>query len=166
MTRRIINIEELEYREWHHGRSFSGRMGEIGEAIGAEKLGYNLTVVPAGKRAFPFHCHHAIEEMFFILEGEGEIRMGEETLTLRTGDVVCCPTGGPETAHQIVNTMDQGDLKYLAVSSMAYPDICQYPDSDKTLLSHRWQDATGESHTLRRILSADQGQVDYWSGED
>jgi uncharacterized cupin superfamily protein len=104
--------------------------------------------------------------MFFILEGEGEIRVGEETLALRTGDVVCCPTGGPETAHQIVNTMDQGDLKYLAVSSMAYPDICQYPDSDKTLLSHRWRDATGESRTLRRILGADQGQVDYWSGED
>lgn len=166
MTRRVINLDDLEYREWSHGRSFAGRMGEISEAIGAEKLGYNLTVVPAGKRAFPFHCHHAMEEMFFILEGEGEIRIGDEILPLRAGDVVCCPTGGPESAHQIVNTQDEGDLRYLAVSNMSYPDICQYPDSDKTLVSHRWQDDTGEPRTLRRILSGDQGQIDYWSGED
>jgi uncharacterized cupin superfamily protein len=166
VTRRIINLDDLEFREWQHGRSFAGKMGEIGEVLGSKKLGYNLTVVPPGKRAFPFHCHHVVEEMFFVLEGEGEIRMGDETLPLRAGDVVCCPTGGAETAHQIVNTMTKGDLRYLAVSSMAFPDVCEYPDSGKTLLHHEWRDDSGKPRTLRRILSEDQGQIEYWAGED
>ena len=167
MKKKILNLDELtEFREWSHGNSFSGRMGEISEVLGAEKLGYNLTIVPPGKRAFPMHCHHVIEEMFFILEGEGEIRMGDETLPLRSGDVICCPAGGPETAHQIVNTSADHDLRYLAVSTMQFPDICQYPDSGKTLVSHQWTDPSGESRRLRRILSEEQGHVDYWAGED
>ena len=71
----MINLDELEFHEWSSGDSFGGRMGEIALAVGASKLGYNLTVVPAGKRAFPLHNHHAVEEMFLILEGEGEIRI-------------------------------------------------------------------------------------------
>lgn len=162
----IINLDELEFHEWSNGERFAGRMGEIGQAVGAGKLGYNLTVVPAGKRAFPMHNHHAIEEMFFILEGEGEIRIGDERQPVCPGDVIACPTGGPETAHQIINTMDEGDLKYLAVSSVSYPDVCQYPDSGKTLVSQRWHGADGKENTLRFILGEGEGQVDYWEGEE
>lgn len=42
--------------------------------------------------------------MFFVLQGTGEIRIGESTLPIRPGDVIACPAGGKETAHQIVNT--------------------------------------------------------------
>jgi uncharacterized cupin superfamily protein len=141
-------------------------MGRIGRALGAEKLGYNLTVVPAGKRAFPFHSHRVIEEMFFILEGEGELRIGEERHPLRTGDVVCCPAGGPETAHQIINTMEAGELRYLAVSTTESPDICEYPDSGKTLVAHyRSKDAGEGSDDMRLILGQGEGKTDYWEGE-
>lgn len=162
----IINLANLEFHHWQHGDRFEGRMGEIATEIGAEKLGYNLTVVPAGKRAFPFHCHHVIEEMFFVLEGEGEIRIGDSVFPIRDGDVVSCPAGGPETAHQIINTMESGDLKYLAVSNNRFPDICQYPDSGKKLVSHRWHasDGSGEEQ-LRLILRAEDGQTDYWEDE-
>ncbi len=162
----IINLDELEFREWSNGERFGGRMGEIAQAVGASKLGYNLTVVPAGKRAFPHHHHHAIEEMFFILEGSGEIRIGDDRFPIRPGDVINCPTGGPETAHQIINTMDEGELKYLAVSNVAYPDVCQYPDSGKTLLSHRWKDGSGQERILRYILREGEGEVDYWESEE
>ena len=47
------------------------RMGRIGNLVGAQKLGYNVTAVPPGKRAFPFHSHRVNEEMFFVLEGTG-----------------------------------------------------------------------------------------------
>ena len=52
-------------------------MGFISRKIGARKLGYNLTGVPPGKRAFPFHNHQVNEEMFFVLAGSGEIRIGD-----------------------------------------------------------------------------------------
>ena len=162
----IINLADLEFHHWQHGERFEGRMGEIATEIGAEKLGYNLTVVPAGKRAVPFHSHHVIEEMFFVLEGEGEVRIGDSVFPIREGDVVNCPAGGPETAHQIINTMASGDLKYLAVSTNQFPDICRYPDSGKTLVAHRWPAADGSGEEqLRLILRAEDGQTDYWEDE-
>ena len=160
----VINLDELEFHDWQHGERFEGRMGEIATRLGARKLGYNLTVVPAGKRAFPMHCHHAIEEMFLILEGEGELRSGKRRMPLRPGDVICCPTGGTDTAHQIINTMQAGELKYLAVSTTDSPDICEYPDSGKTLV-HHFLEGDGED-SLRLILSRGEGQADYWQDED
>ena len=41
-----------------------------------------------GKRAFPFHSHRVNEEMFFVLEGKGEIRIGTETYPVTRGDVI------------------------------------------------------------------------------
>ena len=48
--------------------------------------------------------------MFFIVKGTGTLRYGSETRKIRAGDVICCPVGGPETAHQIVNDSDSGPL--------------------------------------------------------
>jgi hypothetical protein len=45
-----------------------------GHHIGAQKLGYNLTVLRPGKVQCPFHNHHGEEEMFFILDGSSELR--------------------------------------------------------------------------------------------
>src|ERR1700687_314019 len=113
-----------------HGERCAARLAPIGSKLGAKKLGYNITVVEAGKRAFPFHHHHANEEMFFILEGTGTLRFGKEEYRVRAGDVIACPPGGPEVAHQLVNT-GTTELKYLAVSTLIDTDIWQYPDSGK-----------------------------------
>ncbi len=135
MSRPILNIDDVDYRAWGYNAGwpagvnskehFQAKLGEIGRRIGAQKLGYNVTVVPPKKQAFPFHSHHANEEMFFILSGEGELRIGEERYKIRTGDVIACPPGGPETAHNIINTSDV-ELKYLAVSTRIAPDITEY----------------------------------------
>ena len=64
--------------------------------MGAKDLGYGYDVVPPGKRSCPFHSHRGEEEMFFILEGQGELRFGDQRYPLRPHDVVACPAGGPE----------------------------------------------------------------------
>ncbi|MFP6687728.1 MAG: cupin domain-containing protein, partial [Alphaproteobacteria bacterium] len=79
--------------------------GPVGQAIGAQKLGSRLVVVPPGKRAWQFHLHHANEEMFVILTGTGTLRYGEDRFPLREGDVVAAPPGTGK-AHQIVNDSD------------------------------------------------------------
>src|SRR3954449_7072410 len=48
------------------GEVCESRVEMIAPNLGAKKLGYNLTAVPPGKRAYPFHSHRAREEMFFI----------------------------------------------------------------------------------------------------
>lgn len=101
-----------------------------GEHIGAQKLGYNLTVLPPGKAQCPFHNHHGEEEMFLILEGEGELRFGDSSYPILKHDVIACPTGGPEVAHQILNT-GTTTMRYLALSNLVEIDTCEYPDSNK-----------------------------------
>ncbi|MFQ6610160.1 MAG: cupin domain-containing protein [Fidelibacterota bacterium] len=139
-------------------------MGFIAPLIGARKMGYNLTSVPPGKRAFPHHHHHVNEEMFFILEGTGELRYGDDTYPVNKGDIIACPPGGKETAHQLINT-GKMDLKYLAVSTKISPEIAGYPDSDKfAVLADQGQDAEGKPQTFR-FIGRKGKSLNYWDGE-
>lgn len=172
MPRPIVNIAEVELRprpaafaaKGPAAERFDARMGMIAPLLGAEKLGYNVTAVPPGKRAFPFHNHQVNEEMFFILGGTGEVRIGAETYPVRQGDVIACPPGGAETAHQIVNTGGV-ELKYLAVSTKLSPEIAEYPDSGKFgVLAELPAGADGQRRTFR-FIGREAISVDYWDGE-
>lgn len=171
MTKPIINLDEVlieERPEFFQVRGparerFESRSGRVGARIGARLLGYNITVVPPGKRAFPFHNHHANEEMFFILEGTGEVRIGSERHPVRKGDFIAHPPGGPETAHQIVNT-GTDEMRYLAVSTMKIPEAVEYPDSGKTAAISRQPNPDGTLRVLRHV-TRNGDAVDYWEGE-
>jgi uncharacterized cupin superfamily protein len=151
---RVVNIEQLELEHFVKGDKFEGRSARIGPLLGAKDLGYSYDVVPPGKRSCPFHSHRGEEEMFFIVKGTGTLRYGSETRKVRAGDVICCPTGGPETAHQIVNDSD-GELAYLSVSTMQPAEVCEYPDSKKI-------GAFGGG--IRHMTHANDN-VDYWVDE-
>src|ERR1700759_2715645 len=127
---RVINIDALELEHFEKGSQFACDGVRIGPLLGARDLGFSYDVVQPGKRSCPFHSHRAEEEMFYIVRGEGTLRYGDETRPIRAGDVICCPTGGPETAHQIVNDSD-AELAYLSISTMMPAEVCEYPDSKK-----------------------------------
>lgn len=97
--------------------------------------------------------------MFFILEGEGELRFGSERFPIRQHDVIACPTGGPEVAHQIVNT-GQVEMRYLALSTVVDVEACEYPDSGKVLVVA----GTRGARSLRGMFRAE-SEVDYYDGE-
>lgn len=151
---KVVNIHELKLEHFLKGKQYETRAARIGPLLGAQDLGYSYDVVPPGKRSCPFHSHRGEEEMFFILRGNGTLRYGSEVRKIRAGDVICCPTGGPETAHQIVNDSD-AELAYLSVSTMMPAEVCEYPDSGKVGAF-----GGGLKHMTR---SAD--GVDYWVGE-
>ncbi len=140
------------------------RWGEVANRIGAHQLGYNLTVVAPGKRACPFHSHRAEEEMFFVLEGTGELRYGAARYPLRAGDVIACPAGGPETAHQIINT-GATEMRYLAISTIAPTEICEYPDSGKFGAFVDNPPDMGEAPARFRHIGRTVDTCDYWEGE-
>jgi uncharacterized cupin superfamily protein len=150
---RVLNIEDLTLEHFKKGDLFESTSARIGPLLGAKDLGYSYDVVPPGKRSCPFHSHRGEEEMFFILRGNGTLRFGDESRKIRAGDVICCPTGGPETAHQIIND-SSADLAYLSVSTMMPAEICEYPDSKKI-------GAFGDG--LRHLTRANDN-VDYWTG--
>jgi uncharacterized cupin superfamily protein len=43
---------------------------------------------------------------------------------LRKHDVIACPTGGPEVAHQIINT-GTIEMRYLSLSSLVEIETCE-----------------------------------------
>ena len=172
MTKPILNISDVELQprpaafaaKGPAAERFEARSGSISTRVGAKKLGYNLTAVPPGKRAFPFHNHHVNEEMFFVIEGEGEVRIGDATYPIRPGDVIACPTGGKETAHQIINT-GSVELKYLSVSTKLLPDIGEYPDSNKFGVFSEYSTGTDGKPRVFRFVGRESLGVDYWDGE-
>lgn len=138
---------------------FDAALAQLGPTLGLHKLGVSVIQVAAGCTAYPFHNHRANDELFFVLQGRGELRLGAGRRAVQAGDLIGCPAGGPETAHQLLNTGDE-PLRYLAISSQIDPEICEYPDSGKVgAYAGGWQ-AGGLAHLSR----ADQA-VDYWEGE-
>jgi len=165
MTHPILNVKDVELQKWQQGESFEAGLGAISARLGAKMLGYNLTVLPPGKRAFPRHNHHVNEEMFFVIEGTGEVRIGDERYSITEGDVIACPPGGPETAHQIINTASEGDLRFLAVSTKLSPEIAEYPDSRKFgVLADLRPEPDGTARPFRFVSRQTDG-LDYWEGE-
>ena len=166
MSDHILNIKDIEYQDWEHGDRFKAQLGEVSSRVGATQLGYNVTVLAPGKRAFPFHCHRVNEEMFFILEGAGEIRIGPDTYPVTKGDIIACPAGGPDTAHQLINTFEDEEMKFLAVGTSMSPEIAEYPDSKKVGVLAKFS-ATGDGKptVMRYIIRGQAEMADYWVGE-
>lgn len=72
------------------------------ERTGSELFGARLWRLPP-KSANTLHKHVLAEEFYFVLEGEGRIRIGDETLTIpQYGGVLV----GPALLRQVFNDSD------------------------------------------------------------
>lgn len=131
MTRRIVNIVDLPMEKIGNGGRIEALMGRAGGFIGSCGLGCSSYVVPPGKSAALMH-HHLIEhEVFFVLDGEGETRLDDLTLSNRSGDLIAAPAGAE--AHQIINTETKA-LRYLAFSTESSADIIEHTDSAELMI--------------------------------
>jgi uncharacterized cupin superfamily protein len=159
IDQRVVNLDELELERFEavEGK-YRSDTARIGPLVGAKDLGYSYDVVPPGKASCPFHSHYGEEEMFFIVKGEGTLRYGSERRKVRAGDFICCPTGGPATAHQIVND-SAAPLAYISVSTMMPAEVCEYPDSGKV------GSFGGTGDARLRHMTEISAAVDYWKGE-
>lgn len=154
----IRNVNEVPLTRLLREPHYDSQRARLAPGTAARKLGASFDVIAPGKRVCPYHLHHAQEEMFVILEGGGTLRVAGELLPIRAGDVIFIPRG-PEYPHQIINTSDV-PLKYLSVSTMEVPEICEYPDSGKYLAEGSLQSSTPFEVIDRRGQS-----LDYWDGE-
>jgi uncharacterized cupin superfamily protein len=81
-----------------------------GRPMGAEQIAFNVRVlaphtahVPPGVDPSRGHSHRTIEEIYFVLEGEITIKVGDDVETLHARDAVLVPAG---TARQMRNDGD------------------------------------------------------------
>jgi len=163
MKPRIINLENVPPMSRSHGDHFECQIAPVSVALDSRMIGFNVTVIPPGKKAFPYHAHRGNEEMFFILEGDGSVRIDGETHKIRQGDFISLPPGR-DSAHQIVND-SQAPLRYLAVSTMVLPELVEYPDSGKLgVMAGTSGGRAPAPDSVRHITRLKDG-VDYWEGE-
>ncbi|MDH5359106.1 MAG: cupin domain-containing protein [Gammaproteobacteria bacterium] len=82
---------------------------------GVENQSLAEAIVPVGTTTL-LHRHALSEELYYILQGRGEMTLGDELFTVQQGDSVCI---SPNTPHCIKNT-GTDDLKILCCCSPAY----------------------------------------------
>ena len=145
-------------------KRFKASMAPAADELNLEGIGCRYLVVEPGMRAFPFHNHLGNDELFIILEGTGTFRFGDKEYPVRPGDACPAPRGGPDMAHQIVNTGD-GPLRYLAISTRNDPDVIEYPDSNKfAALAVRPGPNFFRAHL--RFIGRKEDSIDYFDGEE
>lgn len=154
----IRNFNDVPLTRLLREPHYDAQSSRLARGTAAQKLGASFDILEPGKRGCPYHLHHAQEEMFVILEGSATLRVAGEMLPVRAGDVIFIPAG-PDYPHQIINTSDE-PLKYLSISTMEAPEICEYPDSGKFLAEGSLKSATPFEVIDRRGQSRD-----YWDGE-
>jgi uncharacterized cupin superfamily protein len=150
----IVNVDDLDSIE-RDGSTVGRRVRNLGEAAGALRTGLRLAEVLPGKLNAPPHCHSAEEEIFVVLEGEGDLLLWEPggivEHHVRAGSVVARPPG-TGIAHAF-RAGEQG-LTVLMYGTRDPNDICYYPRSGKVFF-------TGLGVIARLGES-----LDYWDGED
>ena len=154
----IRNFNEVPLKRMVREPLYDAEGSRLASGTAAKKLGASFDILAPGKCGCPYHLHHAQEEMFVILEGSGTLRVAGEMLHIKAGDTIFIPAG-PEYPHQIINT-SEATLKYLSVSTMEAPEICEYPDSGKYL-------ARGSLNSAKPFEVVDRlaQSLDYWDGE-
>ena len=71
--------------------------------------------LPPGRSTVPHH-HVKTEEIYYLLEGRGWMRVGDETCEVVAGDAIAIPPGA---AHQITNP-GPGLLRFLCCCAPGY----------------------------------------------
>ena len=162
MLKPVVNLRDLEFSTFGKGDEFEASRAPVAPLIGASQLGYAVIRLRPGKRAWPYHAHHVIEEMFYVISGSGTLRHAEEEFPIEAGDFICAPAD-PEQPHQIINTSDQ-ELTYIALSNQMTTDVMLYPDSGKYGVWHGdWKDLRAPGNFM--VFARKEDAVDYWDGE-
>ena len=155
----VTNLREVEPEPFAHGSVESlGR--DLGMAADSVRTGLNHLVVSPGKLNAPPHCHSAEEEIFVVLEGEGELELVPSptawsdavtgTFPVRAGSTVARPAG-TRVSHAF--RAGAAGLTLLAYGTRNPADVAYYPRSQKVNL-----------RGVGVIFRAE--PLGYWDGED
>ncbi|MGD2101918.1 MAG: cupin domain-containing protein [Acidimicrobiia bacterium] len=152
-----IYADDWDVTQDHPGYEWN-RM-RLAKRLGGRQLGASIYEIRPGQKSFPYHFHHANEEMLIVLEGEVVVRTPGGEQSAGKGDAMIF-TRGPEGAHQVANVTESA-ARIMMMSTMIDPDIAEYPDSGNVGVFARR--APGDSKGLARFLDGS-AEVDYFEG--
>ena len=85
----IRNFNDAPLKRLLREPHYDAQGSRLARGTAAQKLGASFDILAPGKRGCPYHLHHAQEEMFVILEGNGTLRVAGEML----------PDGSPQAGR-------------------------------------------------------------------
>jgi uncharacterized cupin superfamily protein len=148
-----INTNSLKETPWASPKGkFAGTSKDVSEALGRQPLSTDalerhpfdveITRVPPGKAAYPYHSHSAQWEFYHVISGRGVVRHEGGTTAIEPGE-----------PHQIIND-GADDLIFYVVADNPFGESCHYPDSGKWLIRS----------PERRLMRAP--GLEYYDGEE
>jgi uncharacterized cupin superfamily protein len=133
----------------------------LGKRLGGEMLGASVYLLGPGEKSFPYHFHHANEELLIVLEGTVSVRTPDGETEAGPGDAMLFKRG-PSGAHQVINRSEE-PARYVMFSTLVEPEIAEYPDSGNVgLFAGRVPTAKGQA-SLFKILDGS-AEADYFEG--
>lgn len=95
--------------------------------MAGERFGARLHEVPPGVETYPYHWHHANEELLLVVSGRPTLRTPDGERVLDPGDVEAFRRG-PDGAHTVRN--DSGEtVRFLMISTLLAPDASERPET-------------------------------------
>jgi quercetin dioxygenase-like cupin family protein len=117
--------ESSPFRTWNGRDSFEFVDGVRIHAIGGEQVLLCKVKYDPGKQV-PWHKHDDTEQVMFILDGEVDMTIEEETATLKAGDVVVVNRG---LNHKLFS---EGGVTFM--EALAPVPLDHVPDKDLDLV--------------------------------
>jgi uncharacterized cupin superfamily protein len=145
----IVALDDVPAEDYTGGGDVVAVRRDFGDVLQSTRMGVGHLVVAPGTLSAPPHCHAAEEEIFFVLEGDGTLLLGDEEHAVGAGSVVARPPG-TGVAHAF--RAGDGGLTLLAFGTREPNDIVYFPRSGKVAL---------RGIKARFFIQ----QVEYWDGE-
>jgi uncharacterized cupin superfamily protein len=156
-----VNTNDLAELTWSSPKGkFVGAGKQVSEALGRKPASTDLNErhpfdveisrIPAGKLAFPYHSHSAQWEFYHVISGTGIVKHKDGSTPIEAGDAFIFK---PDEPHQLENNGAE-DLVFYVVADNPIGESCHYPDSNKWLVRS----------PERRLLRSE--NLDYFDGEE
>jgi len=100
----------------------------LGNAVGLNQFGVNLTTLKPGAASALRHWHEREDELVFILEGEVVLVEDDGETVLTAGDAAGFKANTPN-GHHLVNRTSR-DAVYLEIGTRSKYERAEYPDVD------------------------------------
>jgi uncharacterized cupin superfamily protein len=113
----------------------------LGNAVGLDQFGVNLTTLKPGAASALRHWHEMEDELVYVLEGEVVLIEDEGETVLKPGDAAGFKANS-RNGHQLVNR-SASDVVYLEIGARSKKEFVDYPDVDLMVV----RDGTGMRYT-------------------
>ena len=129
----IANINDIPGVTTSRGENNNFTVHAVIAPHEANKISASFVTVPPKNFAFGYHYHDQVEEIFYVVKGEGSLRTYQGEKPVRAGDMLCFPTG-EKGAHVLSNTSETEELVFLDFGTKVAAEIVVLPDINKMMI--------------------------------